>query len=88
MSNRDAQTIIGMSREIKELKARVEERDRLAAELQSRLDDLTESILNLAPECWDGDESAEWLAVEFVKSLIGDRPSDYAGHRCDGVCFR
>lgn len=61
--------------------------DRQLAESRAAHDDLVSSILALAPDCWDGDESADWLAVEFVKSMTGDRESTIPGHRCDGECL-
>ncbi len=61
--------------------------DRQLAESRAAHADLSTSILALAPECWDGDESADWLAVEFVKSMTGDRESTIPGHRCDGECL-
>lgn len=58
------------------------------ADLQDRLDELVNGILNLAPECWDGDAAAESLALDFVRSLVGELPSTVPGHRDDCNCFR
>lgn len=57
------------------------------ADLQDRLDELVNGILNLAPECWDGDEAAESLALDFVRSLVGELPSSVPGHRDECTCF-
>lgn len=75
MSNRDARTIIGMSREIKEITA---ERDRLAAALAE--------IVNMAPECWEGGDDLAKLAVAFVASLAQGTTS-MPGHADDCTCW-
>lgn len=75
MANRDAQTIIGMSREIKELAA---ERDRLAAALTE--------IVNMAPECWEGGDGVSDLAVAFVASMVQGTTS-MPGHADGCTCW-
>lgn len=75
MSNRDAKTIIGMSREIRELTA---ERDRMSAALTE--------IVNMAPECWEGSDDVSDLAVAFVASLTQGTTS-MPGHADGCTCW-
>jgi hypothetical protein len=60
-------------------------RDQLK-ELQDAHDSTVNEILNLAPECWDGDAYAGSIAVDFVRSLI-EGTTTQPGHRDDCTCF-
>jgi hypothetical protein len=61
-------------------------RDKRIEQLQRDLDELTDAVLQYAPECMDGDEAAYSLAIKYVRSLEGDG-GGLNGHRDDCTCF-
>jgi len=61
-------------------------REKKIQQLQADLDELTDAILENAPECMDGDQAAVSLAIEYVRSLEGDG-GGLNGHRDECTCF-
>jgi hypothetical protein len=62
-------------------------RDKKIAQLQGDLDELTDAILENAPECMDGDAAAVSIAIDYVRSLEGVGQGAFAGHRDECNCF-
>lgn len=86
-------TVVINETEYQRMKALAEERDATItylrgqlAELQEAHDSTINDILDMAPECWDGDAYAGSIAVDFVASLVNGTTS-MPGHRDDCTCF-
>lgn len=63
--------------------AEIHEREETLDKLQKRHDAVMVKIMNLMPECWDGDN--EETVIDFVESLLG--ASGVPGHTDDCTCF-
>ena len=79
--------------EISRLRAQLAERDKTITYLRGQVteaekiqNETVDEILNLAPECWDGDEAACSLAINFVKSLTSNT-TEMTGHRDGCNCW-
>jgi hypothetical protein len=82
-ANRDATTLIALSRENKGLKALADERDQKLAALQRKHDEFVEKIAADMPECW-GDTEDD--VISFVQSFTNG--TGYApGHSPTCDCF-
>ncbi len=75
-----------LNNHVNRLKEQVERLTEQLSELQNNHDSLMNNILSGAPECWDGDESSEWLAEEYVRSLDSGS-TDLPGHRDGCKCW-
>jgi hypothetical protein len=98
-ATRDAQTLLGMSREITGLREEiarlnadleraekaVEDRDAKLSEVQSSHDRMVEAIFSFMPECWDS-STDDQAAVDFVASLL-DQGEGSPGHTADCACW-
>lgn len=74
-----------LAKAVIEYNALRDERD----ELQTRLNDLVNGILQYAPECWGDDVAPDTLARSFVDSLFDRdrRNHDLPGHVRNCSCY-
>jgi chromosome segregation ATPase len=79
--------------EIADLKVKIDDRNRTIEHLRSELgeaqdalNDTINAILDLAPECWDGDAFAGQIAIEFVKALIEHSATKTVHRHADCTC--
>lgn len=66
---------------------------REVADLERSQNEFVDELLKDAPRCWDGDEAAESIALDYLRSLEaataeGNIPDQKTKHRdgCDGGC--
>ncbi len=86
MSASEQESLQAARQTVKRLHAELEEETRAA-------NDFVNQLLQDAPRCWDGDESAESLALGYLRALeaataAGNIATETTRHRetCDGQC--